>query len=356
LEEARAECQKQRSQIRNGIDPVAEKRKAKQERLVAQAKAMTFAECVDAYLDAHEDSWKNTKHRQQWRNTLEGYANPIFGALPVGEVDTGLVMKALEPIWKGKTETATRLRGRIEQVLDWATVRGYRHGLNPARWKGHLDKLLPAKNKITKAEHHPALSYKEIGTFTLALREREGFAARALEFAILTAARSGEVRGATWAEIDLDNAMWTIPAGRMKAQREHRVPLSGRAVEILKAMPRIEGSELVFPGMKGQMSDMTMTAVLRRMGRGDLTVHGFRSTFRDWYGDVTNYPRELGELCLAHRVGDQTELAYRRGDGLRKRFKLMEDWARYCSTVLQEDAKVLPFRKDVAGQESNAAA
>jgi integrase len=348
LAEARDRCMEVRKVVRSGIDPLETKRQARQERQIAQAKAITFEECVNAYLEAHEDSWKNPKHRQQWRNTLEGYANPVFGKLPVGEVDTSLVMKCLDPIWKGKTETATRLRGRIEQVLDWATVRGYRHGLNPARWKGHMDKLLPAKGKIAKVEHHPALPYSLIGAFLSDLREREGIAARALEFTILTATRSGEVRGATWTEIDMDAAMWVIPAERMKMEREHRVPLSKPALALLKSMPRIEGTDLVFPGTKGQMSDMTMTAVLRRMDRGDLTVHGFRSTFRDWASETTNYPREVAEMALAHAVGDKVEAAYRRGDLFAKRRRMMEDWAKYCGTHQGEGAKVLPMRKNTA--------
>lgn len=348
LEEARDKCMELRKQVRSGVDPIETKRMAKRERLVAKAKEMTFAQCVEAYLDAHETSWKNSKHRQQWRNTLEGYANPVFGSLPVGEVDTGLVMKCLEPIWKDKTETATRLRGRIEQILDWATVRGYRDGLNPARWKGHLDKLLPAKGKIAKTEHHAALSYKVIGGFILALREMEGFGARALEFAILTAARSGEVRGATWAEIDENAGVWVIPAERMKMEREHRVPLSVRALDLLKALQRIEGTDLVFPGRNGAMSDMTLTAVLKRMKRADLTAHGFRSTFRDWASEMTNYPREVAEMALAHAVGDKVEAAYRRGDLFAKRRRMMEDWAKYCGTHQGEGAKVLPMRKNTA--------
>ena len=345
LEEARDKCAELRKSIRQGNDPLEDKRRAKQERMIARAKALTFAECVEAYLETHEDSWKNPKHRQQWRNTLTDHALPAFGELPVGAVDTGLVMQCLEPIWKAKTETASRLRGRIEQVLDWATVRGYRQGENPARWKGHLDKLLPAKAKIQKTEHHAALGYTEIGGFMLALRQMDGIGAQALEFTILTAARSGEVRGAIWTEIDMDAALWVIPADRMKAEREHRIPLSKRAMELLLATPRIAGTNLVFPGRRGPMSDMTLSAVLKRMGRGDLTVHGFRSTFRDWAAEMTNYPREVAEMALAHTVGDKVEAAYRRGDLLRKRYRIMEDWARHCATVQGAQANVVPMRK-----------
>lgn len=345
LAEARDKCMEFRKQARSGVDLIEEKRQAKQERMISQAKTMTFAQCVDAYLEAHGDGWKNAKHRQQWENTLAKYAGPVIGALDVAVVDTGMVLKVLEPIWKIKTETATRLRGRIEQVLDWATVRGYRHGLNPARWKGHLDTLLAAPSKIQKVEHHAALPFHEISTFMEALAKMEGIGARALEFAILTAARSGEVRGATWAEIDLEAATWIIPAERMKMDREHRVPLSKAAVALLKSVPRIDGTDLLFPGTKGQLSDMTLTAVLRRMNRGDLTAHGFRSTFRDWTAETTNYPREVAEMALAHAVGDKVEAAYRRGDLFNKRRRMMDDWAKYCRTASQTSANVLPMKK-----------
>lgn len=348
LEEARDKCMDLRRRVRNGEDPLAEKRLARKEMQVAAAKKMTFKECVDAYLDAHEDSWKNPKHRQQWRNTLEGYAHPVFGHLPVAEIDLALVMKCLDPIWKEKTETASRLRGRIEQVLDWATVRGYRQGENPARWKGHLDKLLPAKSKVAAVEHHPALPYQEIGAFMEDLKKIEGLGARALEFAILCASRSNEVRGATWGEIDMKARMWTIPAERMKMKREHRVPLSGATMAILEALPRIAGTDLIFPGRKGPLSDMTLTAVLKRMGRGDITQHGFRSTFRDWAAEMTSYPHEVCEMALAHAVGNKIEAAYRRGDLFEKRRRIMEDWGKYCSTVNPVANNVVPIRESAA--------
>lgn len=344
LEEARDKCRDIRKQIASGADPLAEKRRAKQGNMAAAAKRMTFTECMGAYLEAHEDGWKNPKHRQQWRNTLVSYAVPVFGSLPVADVELAHVMRCLEPIWREKTETATRLRGRIEQILDWATVRGYRHGENPARWKGHLDKLLPAKSKIAEVVHHPALSYKEIHEFMLALRAMEGIAARALEFAILCASRSNEVRGATWAEIDLNARLWIVPADRMKMKREHRVPLSERAIELLKSLPRIVGTDLVFPGTKGTMSDMTLTAVLRRMGRDDLTQHGFRSSFKDWAAETTGHPIEVASMALAHGVGDKVEAAYRRGDLFEKRRRIMEDWARYCDTQPIDADNVVPLR------------
>jgi integrase len=348
LEEARSECGKNRDKIRRQkIDPVEERRQERAEQAVTKARQMTFSECVSAYLEAHEDSWKNPKHRQQWRNTLETYAHPIFGHLPVSEIDLPLILKCLEPIWREKTETATRLRGRIEQVLDWATVRGYRQGDNPARWKGHIDKLLPAKSKIASVKHHAALSYNAIAEFVLALRDMDGIAARALEFAILCASRSNEVRGATWSEVDLKNRMWTIPAERMKMKREHRVPLSARAMEILEGLPRLVDSNLIFPGRKGPMSDMTLTAVLKRMGRGDLTQHGFRSTFRDWAAEMTSYPSEVAEMALAHTVADKVEAAYRRGDLFEKRRRIMEDWAKHCATPSPAVDNVVPIRKGV---------
>ena len=266
LDDARRKCMDLRLQVRNGIDPLAEKLRIKQERKITQAKTMTFSECMEAYLSAHEDSWKNPKHRQQWRNTLTAYASPMFGDLPVSEIDTGLVMKSLEPIWKVKTETASRLRGRIEQVLDWAKVRGYRVGENPARWKGHLDKLLPAKQKVSAVVHHPALPYKQIAAFTKELRQLDGFGAFGLEFAILTASRFETVQLATWEEIDFAKGIWICPATHMKLKREHRVPLSKRAIKLLKSLPCINGTDLIFPGGKGNpMSDATMTAPIKRL-------------------------------------------------------------------------------------------
>jgi integrase len=238
----------------------------------------------------------------------------------------------LEPTWTTKTETASRVRGRVESVLDWAKVRGYRNGENPARWRGHLDKLLPAPKKIAKVEHHPAVPVKKVAEFYTALRERSGTAARALEFALLTAARSGEVRGASWAEIDLDAKLWVVPAERMKAKKEHRVPLSSAAMKLLQGLPRMEGSDLLFPAARGgQLSDMSLTAVMRRMGL-DSVPHGLRSTFRDWVAECTNYPRELAERALAHTLTNAVEAAYHRSDVLEKRRTLMQDWAKFLAT------------------------
>jgi len=278
-------------------------------------------------LRAKSAEWSNAKHRQQWKNTLETYAAPYLGNLAVSTIDVPHMLACLEPIWQTKNETANRVRGRIESILDWATVRKYRTGENPARWKGHLDKVLPAPSKIQKVEHHRALPIDAIKSFMKDLRQRPGMAARALEFVVLTAARSGEVRGATWPEFDLQAKIWTIPGERMKAGNEHRVPLSSDALRLLQQLPRLAETDLLFPGSKLQvLSDMSLTAVMRRM-KVDAVPHGFRSTFRDWASERTNYPRDLAEQALAHTLQSKVEAAYRRGDALEKRRVMMEDWA-----------------------------
>ena len=347
LAQAREKAREQRKLISQGIDPIHAKRQQRDTRRLAAAKQMTFSKCVEAYLDAHGDAWQNPKHRAQWRSTLETYANPVIGTMSVAAVDTPLVVQILEPIWKTKTETATRLRGRIENVLDWARVREHRQGENPARWKGHLDMLLAKPSKVATVEHHAALPYTEVGDLMKSLRELEGVSAAALEFAILTAARSGEVRGATWDEIDLDAATWTIPAERMKAKREHRVPLSAAAVAVVQKMQANRLSNFVFPGAREgrPLSDMSLTAVLRRMKRGSITVHGFRSTFRDWCAESTAYPSDMAEMALAHTINNKVEAAYRRGDLLAKRARMMADWAKYCGTIPNQKAKVIPMKK-----------
>jgi len=349
LAEARKQAALLREQIKHPTapsDPLAARQETRLAQKLAKRKHMTFKACALAYIEAHRAEWKNPKHAQQWENTLATYAYPVFGDLPVAAVDDALVLKVLMPIWASKTETATRLRGRIESVLDWATFSKFRQGDNPARWKGHLDNTLAKPEKVSKVQHHPALPYDEIGTFMEELRKCEGLGARALELLILTAARSGEIRSATWDEIDMENRLWIIPAGRMKMEREHRVPLSDKAIEMLKALPRVDGEVLVFPSSKPKtpLSDMTLTAVLRRMNRTNITVHGFRSTFRDWAAEATNYPSDMAEMALAHSIGDKVEAAYRRGDMLNKRFRMMNDWAKYCSTVRGEDGKVIPIR------------
>jgi len=349
LAEARKQAANLREQVKHPItphDPLAVRQKARIDNKLTSRKQMTFKACALAYIEAHRGEWKNPKHAQQWENTLATYAYPVFGDLPVATIDDALVLKVLIPIWESKTETATRLRGRIESVLDWATFSKFRQGENPARWKGHLDNSLAKPNKVAKVKHHAALPYVEMGTFMADLRQRDGLGARALEFAILTAARSGEVRGATWDEIDLANKLWIIPAERMKANKEHRVPLSDAAVKLLETLPRVDDGVLVFPSSKVNrpISDMTLTAVLRRMERGDLTAHGFRSTFRDWAAEATNYPSDMAEMALAHTIGDKVEAAYRRGDMLKKRFRMMNDWATYCGTVRKVSAEVVPIR------------
>jgi integrase len=311
------------------VDPIEARQSDKAETKLALAKSMTFRQCAEAYIAAHKSSWVNAKHAAQWPSTLSTYAYPVFGNLPVQSVDVALVTKALEPIWQTKTETASRLRGRIETVLDWATARNFRQGDNPARWRGHLDKLLPQRSKVQKVEHHSALPYVEIGAFMGALRAQTTTSALALEFLILTAARTGEVIGAKWGEFDLSAALWTIPAERMKARREHRVPLSRPALSILKRLFEHRSGEFVFPGGRAAkpLSNMALLMLLERMNRSDLTVHGFRSTFRDWAAERTNFPREVAEHALAHSLPDKIEAAYRRGDLFDKRRKMMDAWA-----------------------------
>jgi len=348
LADARDEAAALRLKVKAGIDPLEERdREAAQARAAAQAAKVagtTFKDVATAYIAANEDSWRNPKHRQQWRNTLSTYVYPVIGDLPVAEVETVHVLKILEPIWKGKAETASRIRGRIETVLDSAKARGYRHGENPARWRGHLAQILPARTRLSRG-HHKALAYDQIPAFVQALHKREAVAALALEFAILTAARSGEVIGATWAEVDLGKAIWTVPADRMKAAKEHRVPLSPRAVTILESLQPL-GGDYLFPGAKGgKLSGMAMGMLMRRM-KIDATVHGFRSGFRDWAAECTGYAHEVAEMALAHTIENKVERAYRRGDLFEKRRRLMDDWAAYCELRTQIDNAVTPIRKE----------
>lgn len=357
---AREAARAVREKVKAGVDPIAEKRAARSALAAAIASALTFRQAAEKYIAANEAGWKNAKHAAQWTTTLQTYAYPSIGNLQVAHIETSHVVGILESIWAGKTETASRLRGRIEAVLDWAKVRGYRkEGENPARWKGHLDHILPPRRKVQRARHHPALDYRRIGEFMSALRAVEGMGARALEFAIFTSARSGEVRGATWSEIDHEAGIWIVPGERMKAGVEHRVPLSPAALAMLESMPRIAGTKLIFPnGKNTELSDMTLTAVIRRMHRGSIeegglgwldnagqviTGHGFRSTFRDWAGETTAYPREVIEHALAHQLADKAEAAYQRGDLLEKRRRLMADWGRYCTTP-STLASVAPIR------------
>jgi integrase len=331
LELAREKARACRLLLLDGIDPRQHRDDERAAREAARAKALLFKEAAAAYHAQHERKWRSRKHAVQFFATLRTYAFPVLGNMAVADIDTPAVLRALESIWREKAETASRVRGRIEAVLDWATVRGYRSGDNPARWKGHLDQVLPGRGQVAKPVHHAALPYQQVSAFLAELRKREGVAARALEFTILSIARTGETIGAEWGEIR-DN-IWTIPAGRMKAGREHRVPLSARAVELLESLPTEEGNGHVFVGplrAGSGLSSTSLTAVLRRMGRRDVTVHGFRSTFRDWAAEQTNYPNHVVEMALAHVVGDRVEAAYRRGDLLAKRRQLAEAWARYC--------------------------
>jgi integrase len=347
LSQARDKARAQRELLDQGIDPVEHRQAERRANAVSQASTMIFEKAATAYIEAHESTWRNAKHGQQWANTLKTYAYPHIGHLAVGDIELPHILAVLEPIWKTKTETATRLRGRLELVLDWATARGYREGLNPARWRGHLDKLLPKPSKVAKVEHHAALPVQDLGAFMARLRQQQGMGAKALEFLILTAARSGEVRGATLDEFDLEAGMWTIPAERMKAGKEHRVPLVQAAIDLIKALPMMAGAPYVFHAPRGgQLSDMTITAVLRRM-EVDAVPHGFRSTFRDWAAERTNYPRDMAEMALAHTIGNKVEEAYRRGDMFEKRRRMMADWARFCDTVETKGA-VLPMKKKPA--------
>jgi len=332
LAQARELARVARAKIRAGVDPIEEARAARSALIAARMSAVSFSKATEQYLEAHEAGWSNPKHRQQWENTLITYAGPKIGQMLVRDIELPHVLSVLEPIWREKTETASRLRGRMESVLDWASARGYRSGPNPARWKGHLDKLLPAPGRIAKTDHHRSLPHEDMPAFFAALRQQDGSGARALEFTILTAARSGEARGATWEEFDLTAGKWVIPAGRMKAKKEHRVALSAQAVALLKAQQELRVSDFVFPSPKedGMLSDMTLTAVLRRM-KVDAVPHGFRSTFRNWTAETTNYPREIAELALAHTVGSEVERAYMRSDLFEKRRALMQDWADFVS-------------------------
>ncbi len=336
LAEARDRAAPLFKQVRAGLDPLAERDAltvVKQADAAETArKAITFKEVAEDYLAANGAGWRNPKHRAQWGSTLTSYAYPYMGAVPVAGVTTQHVLNALQPIWHDKPETAARVRGRIETVLTAAAVRGLRTGENPARWKGHLAELLPARGKIAPVKHHAALPYLDLPAFFLRLQAADGLGARALELAILTAGRTGEVLGATWGEFDLAAAVWTVPASRMKANREHRVPLSGAALAVLRKLATIRQGEFVFTGQQATkpLSNMAMEMALRRMKRSDVTAHGMRSTFRDWVAEATEYRGELAEAALAHVVGDKTEAAYRRGDLFEKRRGLMEAWAGFC--------------------------
>ena len=344
LSEARKEAAKLRDGLRAGTDPIQAKRDALQAAKLAHAKTKTFKDCRDAFIKAHKAGWRNAKHGQQWVNTLDTHASDLL-AVPVQDIDTALVLRALEPIWTDKTETATRVRQRIEAVLDWATARGYRKGENPARWRGHLDHLLPEPAKVRKVVPRAALPYAAMGTFWKELVAIDTLASQALRLQILTATRPSEATGADWSEFDLKHKVWTIPADRMKAGKEHRVPLSDELLAMLEAMPHRQG--WLFPGTGRKPAPITIAATLKLTQelRPGLTAHGFRSTFRDWAADQTGYPRDVAEMALAHTIKDKSEAAYRRSDMLERRARLMQDWATYCGMDSADTAKVTPIRK-----------
>ncbi len=349
---ARDRAREARTKVRSGIDPIAEAKSTRSALIAAGAASITFKKATEKYIDTHRAGWSNPKHAAQWESTISRYATPIIGDLNVADIRMPQILAILEqPVpldragkemgkfWEHRTETANRLRGRIESILDWCKGRGHRSGDNPAEWKGNLDAQLPNPKRIARVEHQPAVPVAEIGSFMVELRKRDGVAARALEFAILTAARSGEVREMRWDEIEGD--LWVIPAARMKARREHRVPLSAATRTLLESLPRFEGVDLVFPGSRGNaLSDMTLTAVMRRMGRTEVP-HGFRSTFRDWAAERTGYPSDMAEMALAHTISSVVEASYRRGDMVEKRRRMMEDWATFCACPSAVSAEVV---------------
>lgn len=348
LAEARRKAAETRAQVEQGIDPIENRKRALSQLKAEQAKAITFQEAARRLIESKSPGWKNAKHAQQWQNTLATYAYPVIGDLDVRDVAQHHVEAILSPIWQTKTETASRVQGRIENVIDWAIAGGHRSGDNPARWKGLLDKRLGAPSKIAKVEHHAALPIDEVPGFYADLRQRNGVAARALEFTLLTAVRSGETRGATWDEIDLETETWIIPAERMKAAREHRVPLSSAALALLRSLPRLDGCAYVFFAPRGgKLSDAALGAVMKRMQR-DEVPHGLRSSFRDWAGERTNFPRDLCEMALAHTIKDKAEAAYRRGDLLEKRRVMMNAWAKFVQTPAAKGARVIALGQRAA--------
>jgi integrase len=357
LKEARDRARQKRQMLADGIDPLEQKKSDKAAAVLASTKIITFENAAQQYFDQHEKEWRSDKHRQQFLSSLKQYAFPKIGNFPVADIDTAQVLKVIDPHWATKTETANRVRNRIEAVLSWATVRGYRTGDNPARWKGHLGEVLSKRSKIQKVEHHPALPYSKTSEFIAALHQRQGVAAAALEFLVLTAARSGEIIGARWDEIDWTAKVWTVPANRIKGGRLHRVPLSDRALAILqdeKRCPREQDNSHVFIGLrKGTgLGNLSMAAVLKRMGHRDITIHGFRSTFRTWGAEQTSFPREILEAALAHAIGDsKTEASYQHSDLLEKRRQLMAHWAEYCSMPTKSAGEVVPIRTTGGGED-----
>jgi integrase len=331
------------SLVRAGKDPIAARDAERARKRLEDARAITFDQAAEQFIAANEPGWRNDKHRGQWRTSLAAFASPIIGKMSVADVGVTEVMRVLEPLWREKTETGSRVRGRIERVLDWAKVRGYRTGENPAQWRGHLDNLLPARRKVQKVKHHAAVAIDDLPAVYAKLAQLDSMTALALRFAILTAARAGEVTGARWSEFNIEAKVWTVPSDRIKAGRTHRVPLSQDAMEILAWVRPMATAALVFPGwVAGRPLSLTsMLKVLKLAGGGDATVHGFRSTFRDWASEHTNYPRDVAEMALAHSIGDRVEAAYRRGDLFERRKLMMEDWATFVRTI--PSTKVVPI-------------
>lgn len=335
LKKARLKAQACRELLDDDVDPLEDRER----RRAATRQSKTFADCTRAYLDAHGDKWRNEKHRWQWENTLARFAFPVVGNMPVSDITVQHIVKILEPIWKTKNETAVRTRGRVEAVIAWARVMGFCEGDNPAKWTNNLDKLLPAPSEVRKVQHLASMPHAQVPEFVAKLRQQPGIAARALEFTILTAARTNETIGATWSEIDLDAATWTVPADRMKAGKDHVVPLSDRAVEILREMEGVRSSDWVFPGWKkgNPLSNMAMLTVIKKaMAMRGVTVHGFRSSFRDWVADATDFPREVAEHSLAHQLPDKVEAAYQRSTMFDKRRELLTAWADFTGGSINE--------------------
>ncbi|MFP3344375.1 integrase arm-type DNA-binding domain-containing protein [Halomonas sp. SIMBA_159] len=336
LSEARDLASEQRKLVKQGIDPLS----AREQKADTEARPVTFTHCAARYIQSHRRSWRNAKHARQWVSTLKTYVRPVIGNLPVEDVTTQDILKILTPIWTAKNETAKRVQGRIENVLDFAAANEYRDPVNPARWRGHLDKLLAKPSRIQKVNHHPAMPYDEVATFVSSIQAYNSVSSKALQFLILTTTRTSEVLNAEWHEIDIGKATWQIPAARMKANREHRVPLSKQAMELLKGLPRVKGNSFIFPGMKAgrPLSNMSLLQFMRGLGygpngeRGNYVPHGFRSSFRDWTGEVTSYPRDVAEMALAHTIENKVEAAYRRGDLFEKRRAMMQDWGDFITT------------------------
>ncbi|MEL7968536.1 integrase arm-type DNA-binding domain-containing protein [Vreelandella neptunia] len=332
LAEARRKAENYRKLAKEGTDPIHARELETQ-----QQSTPTFTNCAARYIQSHRRSWRNAKHARQWVSTLKTYARPVIGEMPVDEIDTHQILNILSPIWVTKTETAKRVQGRIENVLDFASAHKYRDEANPARWRGHLDKLLPKPSKVQKVTHHPAMPYEQVAAFMGVIQDYNSMSSKALQLLILTATRTSEILNAEWHEIDLVNATWTIPAKRMKASREHRIPLSHQALALITTLPSVKGNSFVFPGMKPSrpLSNMSLLQFMRGLGYGPsgdkekFVPHGFRSSFRDWTGEVTSYPRDVAEMALAHAIENKVEAAYRRGDLFEKRREMMQDWANY---------------------------